>query len=103
MTRLFVLRVADASSLVELLQDKEWNEGHPDLRRLRTQLAQVVTVGAGLLIAWRAFGPAAPPPTRTDVVAIRESASSSSLAGAILGRCTDAGFRAAARRPRPRW
>ena len=67
------------------------------LVRLWMLLAQVVTVSAGLLIAWRAFGPA-PPPTHNDVVAIRESASSSSLAGAILGRRTDAGFRTAARK-----
>ena len=68
------------------------------LRRLWMLLAQVVTVGAGLLIAWRAFGPAAPPPTRNDVVAIHESAGNSSLASAILGRRTDAGFRTAARK-----
>jgi serine protease DegQ len=68
------------------------------LGRLWMLLAQVVTVGAGLLIAWRAFGPAPLPPTRHDVVAIRESASSSSLANAILGRRTDAGFRTAARK-----
>jgi serine protease DegQ len=68
------------------------------LGRLWMLLAQVVTIGAGLLIAWRAFSPAPPPPTRNDVVAIRESASSSSLANAILGRRTDAGFRTAARK-----
>jgi serine protease DegQ len=67
------------------------------LRGLWMLLAQVVTVSAGLLIAWRAFGPAPLPPTRTDVVAIRESASNS-LANAILGRRTDAGFRTAARK-----
>ena len=68
------------------------------LRRLWMLLAQAVTVGAGLLIAWRAFGPVPAPPTRNDTVAIRESASSASLAGAILGRRTDAGFRSAARK-----
>ncbi len=70
------------------------------LRRMWMLLAQAVTIGAGLLIAWRAFGPAAPP-THQDVVAIRESAGSSSLAGAILGRRADAGFRAAARKAAP--
>jgi serine protease DegQ len=67
-------------------------------RRLWMLLAQVVTIGAGLLIAWRAFGPAPLPPTPKDVVAIHDSASGSSLASAILGRRADAGFRAAARK-----
>jgi serine protease DegQ len=66
------------------------------LSRLWMLLAQVVTIGAGLLIAWRAFGPTPAPPTRNDVVAIREPAGNSPLASAILGRRTEGGFRAAA-------
>ena len=68
------------------------------LRRLWMLLAQAVTVGAGLLIAWRAFGPVPARPTHNGTVAIRESAGSASLANAILGRRTDAGFRSAARK-----
>jgi len=67
------------------------------LHRLWLLLAQAVTVGAGLLIAWQAFGPAAPPPARNDVVTIHEAGGSSSLATTILGR-RDAGFRSAARK-----
>src|SRR5215469_18809501 len=59
-----------------------WNTLH----RLWMLLAQAVTVGAGLLIAWHAFGPAAPPPARNDVVTIREATTSPSLASTILGR-----------------
>src|SRR6516225_7907652 len=69
------------------------------LHRLWMLFAQAVTVGAGLLIAWHAFGPvASPPPVRNDVVTIHEAAgSSSSLASTILGR-RDAGYRSAARK-----
>src|SRR5207245_4149378 len=60
--------------------------------------AQAVTVGAGLLIAWHAFGPAAAsPPARNDVVTIHEAGGSSSLANTILGR-RDTGYRLAARK-----
>lgn len=72
------------------------------LRRLWLLLAQVVTIAAAVLIAWRAFGPPPPPQAtsaaRKDVVAIHDASSGSSLAGAILGRRVDAGFRAAARK-----
>jgi S1-C subfamily serine protease len=64
-------------------------------------LAQSVTIGAGLMIAWRAFGPVSVPPTdpvRHEVVAIRESTGTSSLAGAIIGRRADAGFRIASQK-----
>src|SRR4030095_17017278 len=43
------------------------------LRRFWMLLAQAVTIGAGLLIAWRAFGPAEAPPPQHNVVAIHES------------------------------
>jgi len=67
------------------------------LHRLWMLLAQAVTVGAGLLIAWHAFGPTASPPARNDVVTIHEAGGSSSLASTILGR-RDTGFRSAARK-----
>jgi serine protease DegQ len=68
------------------------------LHRLWMLLAQAVTVGAGLLIAWHAFGPAAAsPPARNDVVTIHEAGGSSSLANTILGR-RDTGYRLAARK-----
>ncbi|SEB15719.1 S1C family serine protease [Variovorax sp. YR216] len=70
-----------------------WNTLH----RLWMLLAQAVTVGAGLLIAWHAFGPASPPPARNDVVTIHEAAGSTSLASTILGR-RDTGYRSAARK-----
>ncbi len=72
--------------------------------RLWMLFAQAVAIGAGLLVAWRAFGPAAPqspqsaPAARREVVTVHEtSGSSASLASALLGR-RDAGYRAAARK-----
>src|SRR5690348_8614719 len=67
------------------------------LHRLWMLLAQAVTVGAGLLIAWQAFRPAASPPARNDIVTIHEAGGSSSLANTILGR-RDTGYRLAARK-----
>ena len=43
------------------------------LRRLWLLVAQVIAIAAGLLIAWRASGPAPAAPTRNDVVALREA------------------------------
>lgn len=71
--------------------------------RLWMLFVQAVAVGAGLLVAWRAFGPAAPqsPPTspadRREVVTVHETSGSSSLASTLLGR-RDTGYRAAARK-----
>ena len=73
-------------------------------QRLWMLFAQAVAIGAGLIVAWRAFGPAAPqspqsaPAARREVVTVHEtSGSSASLASALLGR-RDAGYRAAARK-----
>jgi len=68
------------------------------VRRLWLLLSQVVTVVAGVLIAWKAFGPAAAPNARHEAVPVRESASSASLATALLGRRTEGGYRLAAQR-----
>ncbi|MBS0450371.1 MAG: trypsin-like peptidase domain-containing protein [Proteobacteria bacterium] len=71
--------------------------------RLWMLFAQAVAIGAGLLVAWRAFGPATPPtpttPTaaRREVVTVHETSGSSSLASTLLGR-RDAGYRQAARK-----
>ena len=47
------------------------NNNRPSLvRRLWLVIAQVIAVSAGLLIAWRAFGPEPVAPARTDVVAL---------------------------------
>ena len=68
------------------------------LRRSWLLFAQVVTVSAGVLIAWRAFGPVPIEVRPASVVTVREtmppatpSTSSTRPAG------MDAGFRAAAR------
>jgi S1-C subfamily serine protease len=64
-------------------------------------LAQVVAIAAGLLIAWRAFGPQSAPAIHHDVVALREApvaleaAASAPSAKAVAARL-EAGFRAAA-------
>jgi len=74
------------------------------LRRIWLLIAQVIAVAAGLLIAWRAFGPAPVAAPHADVVAVREaaapaamSASTSTSPSAITARL-EAGFRAAAKK-----
>ena len=48
------------------------NNNRPSLVwRLWLLIAQVIAVSAGLLIAWKAFGPEPVAPARTDVVALR--------------------------------
>jgi serine protease DegQ len=65
-------------------------------------LAQVSAVSAGLLIAWKAFGPDPVAPARTDVVALREAAHADTSASAPAGKAVatrlETGFRAAAAR-----
>jgi serine protease DegQ len=67
------------------------------LRRLWLVLAQTIAIAAGVMIAWRAFGPAPTDPVaRPDVVAVRESPHPGP---ATLGAATaplEASFRAAA-------
>jgi S1-C subfamily serine protease len=51
------------------------NNNRPSLAwRLWLLIAQVIAVSAGLLIAWRAFGPEPVAPARTDVVALARGA-----------------------------
>jgi serine protease DegQ len=69
--------------------------------RLWLLIAQVIAVSAGLLIAWKAFGPEEPvAPARTDVVAVREAPLADGAASAPNGKSVatrlEAGFRAAA-------
>ncbi len=77
------------------------NDTRPSLVwRLWLLIAQVIAVSAGLLIAWRAFGPEPAAPARPDVVALREAphadpAASAPGAKAVVARL-EGGFRAAA-------
>lgn len=68
--------------------------------RLWLLVAQVIAVSAGLLIAWKAFGPEPVAPPRTDVVALREAPHADAPASASNGKAVatrfEAGFRAAA-------
>ena len=68
--------------------------------RLWLLIAQVIAVSAGLLIAWKAFGPEPVAPARTDVVALREAphadTSASTPNGKAVATRLEAGFRAAA-------
>ena len=68
--------------------------------RLWLLIAQVIAVSAGLLIAWKAFGPEPVAPARTDVVALREAPHADASASAPNGKAVmtrlEAGFRAAA-------
>jgi serine protease DegQ len=68
--------------------------------RLWLLVAQVIAVSAGVLIAWKAFGPEPVAPARTDVVALREAppaeASASAPNGKAVATRLEAGFRAAA-------
>lgn len=70
------------------------------LRRLWLLVAQVIAIAAGLLIAWRAFGPAPAALTRNDVVALREApavdAPASAPSSKAMASRLEAGFRAAA-------
>ena len=75
------------------------NDRASTIWRLWLLLAQVIAVSAGLLIAWKAFGPEPVAPARTDVVALREAphadASASAPAGKAVSTRLEAGFRAA--------
>ncbi|MFZ5568728.1 MAG: S1C family serine protease [Pseudomonadota bacterium] len=68
--------------------------------RLWLLIAQVIAVSAGLLIAWKAFGPEPVAPGRADVVALREAPPADATASAPNGKAVatrlEAGFRAAA-------
>jgi len=68
--------------------------------RLWLLVAQVIAVSAGILIAWKAFGPEPVAPAHTDVVALREAphadASASAPNAKAVATRLEAGFRAAA-------
>ena len=77
------------------------NNNRPSLAwRLWLLIAQVIAVSAGLLIAWKAFGPEPVAPARTDVVALREAPHADTSASAPAGKAVmtrlEGGFRAAA-------
>ena len=77
------------------------NNNRPSLVwRLWLLIAQVIAVSAGLLIAWKAFGPEPVAPARTDVVALREAPHADTSASAPAGKAVmtrlEGGFRAAA-------
>ena len=72
------------------------------LRRIWLLTAQVIAIAAGVLIAWRAFGPvpAAAPSASVvaDVVAVREAAQPAMPSASAVAAGLEAGFRAAARK-----
>jgi serine protease DegQ len=77
------------------------NNNRPSLVwRLWLLIAQVIAVSAGLLIAWKAFGPEPVAPARTDIVALREAPPAEASASAPNGKAVmtrlEGGFRAAA-------
>jgi S1-C subfamily serine protease len=77
------------------------NNNRPSLAwRLWLLIAQAIAVSAGLLIAWKAFGPEHAAPARTDVVALREAPHADTSASAPAGKAVmtrlEGGFRAAA-------
>ena len=68
------------------------------LRRIWLLTAQVIAVAAGVLTAWRAFGPvpAAAPPA--GVVTVREAAQTASPSASGVAAGLEAGFRAGVRK-----
>ena len=72
------------------------------LRRIWLLIAQVIAVAAGLLIAWRAFGPPPVAAPHADGMALREAAApaamSASASASLVAVRLEAGFRAAARK-----
>ena len=72
------------------------------LRRIWLLTAQVIAIAAGVLIAWRAFGPEPAVLPHTDVVALREAAlptaMSASATEPLVTARLEAGFRAAAKK-----
>jgi S1-C subfamily serine protease len=67
------------------------------LRRVWLLTTQVIAVSAGMLIAWRAFGPVPNEAPTASVVVVREVALSASPSASAVAGAADAGFRAAAR------
>ena len=72
------------------------------LRRIWLLTAQVIAISAGVLIAWRAFGPvpAAAPSASVvaNVVAVREAAQPADPSASAMAAGLEAGFRGAAKK-----
>ncbi len=72
------------------------------LRRLWLLTAQVIAISAGVIVAWRAFGPSGPEaPVAADVVAVQEAphtpaGAASAASGKAVASRLEAGFRQAA-------
>jgi serine protease DegQ len=68
--------------------------------RMWLLLAQVIAISAGLLIAWKAFGPEPAAPAHTDLVTLSEAPHADTPASAPVGKAVttglEAGFHAAA-------
>ena len=68
------------------------------LRRIWLLTAQVIAVAAGVLIAWRAFGPVPAAATPAGVVTVREAAQTASPSASGVAAGLEAGFRAGVRK-----
>lgn len=68
------------------------------LRRIWLLTAQVIAISAGVLIAWRAFGPVPAAAPSASVVAVRKAAQLASPSACAVADGLEAGFRAAARK-----
>ena len=67
------------------------------LRRLWLLTAQVIAILAGVLIAWRAFGPTPTAQPGVDVVTVRQSVEPANPAVSAVAVQLESGFRAAAK------
>jgi|GEM_PF-2631939 len=67
-------------------------------KRLWLLIAQVIAVAAGLLIAWRAFGPEPATAPHAEVVSVREAAEAPGPSASLAATRLEAGFRAAAKK-----
>ncbi len=68
------------------------------LRLIWLLTAQVIAVAAGVLTAWRAFGPAPAAVPPASVVAVREAAPLATRSASAVAAGLEAGFRAASRK-----
>ena len=68
------------------------------LKRIWLLTAQVIAISAGVLIAWRAYGPVPVPPPAASVVSVREATPGATPASSGVAAGLDAGFRAAAKK-----
>ena len=58
------------------------------LRRLWLLTAQVIAISAGVIVAWRAFGPSGPEaPVAADVVAVQEAPHTPAGAASAASDC----------------